>query len=249
MQISLEPFEQTISEINQRFQSPSDPLDSWDVARNIVRDIGGSAVNIAGTNLVGDKVSWARSSMSEAWLARYQSRNYQLVDPFLAALLAGHAEVMTDCGVLAPSDPAYELNHDLKSHGYGSLYASMTGSASSGFRSLVVYCSDQTLAQVDAAIGFDRLKIIHAIIAANTAAPSVAENSGQIAVQTAMLTPKEQDILCWLASGLRNDQIAFKANIAEVTVRKHLLSIREKLGATTREQAIAIAVRDGWVSL
>ncbi|WP_165798911.1 response regulator transcription factor [Shimia abyssi] len=187
--------------------------------------------------------------MSDIWLNRYEAKKYFLIDPFVGALLAGHSEVMTSCGTLGRSDPAWELNHDLKAHGYGSLYGSMAGSLTSGYRSLVVFCSDQTLAEVDAVIGLDRLKIIHAIIAANIPVPFAGYDGGEINIRPENLSPKERDVLSWLASGLRNDQIALKANVAEVTVRKHLLSIRRKLGAATREQAVAIAIRDGWISI
>jgi DNA-binding CsgD family transcriptional regulator len=247
--LSLDPFEKVVSEISQRFQPNSDSEGSWQVAQGIVWDIGGSAINVGGTTLEGDQAAWGRSSMSDAWLDVYQSKKYYLIDPFLTALLAGQPEVMTDCGTLHQSNPAYELNHDLKSHGYGSLYASTCGSMSNGYRSLVVFCSDQTLAEVNEKIGFNRLKVIHAIIAANILKPNGEANSGRITVRTENLTPRENDILKWLACGLRNDQIAFKANIAEVTVRKHLLSVRRKLQATTREQAIAIAIRDEWIFL
>jgi DNA-binding CsgD family transcriptional regulator len=249
MTSSLEPFEKTISEINERFKINGDEGDCWLIAQSIVYDIGGNAVNAIGTNLSGDQPGWGRSSMSDAWLERYDTQKYHLVDPFIVALIDRLPEVMTDCGVLGRSDPAYELNHDLKAHGYGSLYASTSGSLSSGYRTMVVFCSEHTLAEVDASIGFNRLKIIQAVIAANMPTQLDREAFGQVDVRRTSLTTKEYDVLSWLACGLRNDQIAFIGNIAEVTVRKHLLSIRKKLGATTREQAIAIAVRDGWIVL
>lgn len=249
MSSSLEPFENIVSAFNERFKVGGTEEDSWLIAQSIVRDVGGSALNIGGTNIAGDQPSWGRSSMSDAWLKRYETKNYHLVDPFIAALVGRLPEVMTDCGVLQQSDPAYELNHDLNAYGYGSLYASTSGSLSSGYREIVVFCSEHSLADVDASIGFKRLKVIHAIIAANMPTQLNGEFRGRIKVREASLTAKECDILCWLACGLRNDQIAFNGNIAEVTVRKHLLSIRKKLGAMTREQAIAIAVRDGWITL
>ena len=245
----LEPFERTISEINERFKVNGDDEDNWRIIQSIVHGIGGNAVNVGGTTLLGDQPGWGRSSMSAVWLEQYEAKQYHLVDPFISALINRLPEVMTDCGVLERSDPAYELNHDLKAHGYGSLYANTSGSLSSGYRAIVVFCTEHTLAEVDASIGFSRLKIIHAIIAANMPTQQNTEVSGRINIRRTSLTAKEYDVLNWLACGLRNDQIAFNGNIAEVTVRKHLLSIRKKLGATTREQAIAVAIRDGWITL
>ncbi|SPH22739.1 HTH-type quorum sensing-dependent transcriptional regulator VjbR [Ascidiaceihabitans donghaensis] len=254
MMLGLEPFEQMISEINARFQNTASGESNLQTAHTIVRDIGGLAVNVGGTTPAGDAAAWGMSSMSEAWLARYESEKYHLIDPFIAALVAGHAQVAVDCGTLPKIDPAYHLNHDLKAYGYGSLYGSSAGGLGSGYRTLVVFCSGETLAEVDARLGFDRLKIIHAIIAANIPNPSLSGPEDKdilrrFIVRERSLSPREHDVLSFLACGLRNDQIAFKTKIAEVTVRKHLLSIRQKLGASTREQAIAIAVRDGWITL
>lgn len=247
--LRLEPFERTVIEISNRFQADGRKQDNWEVAQDIVQQIGGTAVNVAGTSLLGDEIGWALSSMSDAWLTEYDTKKYYLVDPFIIALTSGNADVMTDCGTLSHSHSAYELNHGLKTFGYGSLFASTSGSLSSGYRSMVVFCSDHTLAQVDADIGFGRLKIIHAIIAANIPRQDEGDIFAGTFIKENSLTVKESDVLSWLACGLRNDQIAFKLNIAEVTVRKHLSAIRLKLGAVTREQAIAIAVRDGWITL
>ncbi|MBL1241838.1 MAG: helix-turn-helix transcriptional regulator [OCS116 cluster bacterium] len=63
------------------------------------------------------------------------------------------------------------------------------------------------------------------------------------------ITAKEKEVFSWLAVGLRNDAIADKLNIAEITVRKHIISARKKLNASTREQALAIAICDGHIQL
>lgn len=65
--------------------------------------------------------------MPESWLEVYTRKNYIQVDPFVSALVSGLPEIMIDCGTLPTSDPAYELNHDLKLHGYGSLIGTAYG--------------------------------------------------------------------------------------------------------------------------
>jgi DNA-binding CsgD family transcriptional regulator len=249
MALNLARFENALNEINQRFQKTSNPQDSWKIAQGVAEDMGGTAINVGGTTLEGDQPGWGRSSMSDAWLERYQHKKYHLVDPFIDALITGKSEVMTDCGTITASDPAYELNHDLKFYGYMSLYGTTYGSLNCGYRSIVVFCSDKSIAEVDRSIGLPQLTIVHALIAAHTPRPNADDADGQFVVRTDPLSSREADVLKWLACGLRNDQIALKAGIAEVTVRKHLLSARRKLWASTREQAVAIAIRDGWISL
>jgi DNA-binding CsgD family transcriptional regulator len=56
------------------------------------------------------------------------------------------------------------------------------------------------------------------------------------------LTVRERECLIWLASGLRYDRIAERLGISLATVELHVANARRKLGARTREQAVAIAV-------
>lgn len=56
------------------------------------------------------------------------------------------------------------------------------------------------------------------------------------------LTERERECLLWLAAGLRNDRIAERLGIRGATVEMHLRNARRKLGARTREQAVARAV-------
>lgn len=46
---------------------------------------------------------------------------------------------------------------------------------------------------------------------------------------------------------MANDRIAFALGIKPETVNLHIMSARRRLGARTREQAIAIAVRLGLI--
>lgn len=243
----LQDFERTVFETTQSFKDVKTAQDCWQVAIDVVHRLGGNALNVGGTNASGTEVGWARSSMSKAWLEEYERQGYLSVDPFVAGLLDGRTEAMADCGSLPRTDPAYNLNHGLKAHGYGSLYASMSGSQTSGYRSICVFCSEKSLSDVRQEIGFNLISTINAIITVNLATQTDTVHEDRLKVRDKELTAKEQEVLNWLASGLRNDQIAFKAKIAEVTVRKYLISIRKKVGASTREQAIAIAIRDGWL--
>jgi DNA-binding NarL/FixJ family response regulator len=63
------------------------------------------------------------------------------------------------------------------------------------------------------------------------------------------LTPREIDVLRHIGGGNRNRDIAERLFISEETVKVHIKHIMEKLGATDRTQAIAIAVRRGIIEL
>lgn len=64
-----------------------------------------------------------------------------------------------------------------------------------------------------------------------------------------MLTEREIDVLRHVAGGNRNRDIAERLFISEETVKVHIRHIMQKLGASDRTEAIAIAVRRGIVQL
>ena len=64
-----------------------------------------------------------------------------------------------------------------------------------------------------------------------------------------MLTPRELEILGWLAQGLANKQVAARLGVSEHTVKTHVAHAFEKLGVGTRAEAVARAVRMGLLSL
>jgi NarL family two-component system response regulator LiaR len=58
------------------------------------------------------------------------------------------------------------------------------------------------------------------------------------------LTPREREVLGLLVHGLTNTEIAAQLVVSLSTVKTHVSSIIAKLGASTRTEAVAIAVRD-----
>lgn len=62
------------------------------------------------------------------------------------------------------------------------------------------------------------------------------------------LTARERDVLRLLADGLSNEEIGKRLFISAETVRTHLRKAMDKLGAETRTQAVAVALRDRIIS-
>jgi DNA-binding NarL/FixJ family response regulator len=63
------------------------------------------------------------------------------------------------------------------------------------------------------------------------------------------LTAREIDVLSRVAGGNRNRDIADQLSISEETVKVHMKHIMDKLGASDRTQAVAIAIRRGIIQL
>ena len=63
------------------------------------------------------------------------------------------------------------------------------------------------------------------------------------------VTPREQEILNYMAKGYLNKQIALALEISEQTVKNHVTSILRKLNANARTQAVVEAIKHGLVTI
>jgi DNA-binding NarL/FixJ family response regulator len=63
------------------------------------------------------------------------------------------------------------------------------------------------------------------------------------------LTPRETEILSYMAKGYFNKQIAIELSISEQTIKNHITSILRKLDANARTQAVITAIKLGLITL
>ena len=63
------------------------------------------------------------------------------------------------------------------------------------------------------------------------------------------ITSRETDVLRMLAEGLVNKDIAARLGISEHTVKFHISSILDKLGASTRTEAVTLGIRRGLIPI
>jgi DNA-binding NarL/FixJ family response regulator len=63
-----------------------------------------------------------------------------------------------------------------------------------------------------------------------------------------VLTQREREVLRLLADGMTNEAMGAGLSISPQTVRTHVQKAMEKLGAQTRVQAVATALREGLIS-
>ncbi len=79
--------------------------------------------------------------------------------------------------------------------------------------------------------------------------PSIMDNSGSVtSVQDKrkkLLTPRQFEVLSYVAEGLSNKQIAYKMSVSEATVKLHINALLRAVGATNRTQAVVTAQKMG----
>jgi two-component system NarL family response regulator len=95
----------------------------------------------------------------------------------------------------------------------------------------------------------DLIGCIRDVLAGKTyIAPSAAAKLAE-GVTRVQLTPREMSSLRLMADGKSNKEIANELSISERTVKTHLGHLFEKLGVTSRTEAIKVATKRGLVRL
>src|SRR4026208_278363 len=95
----------------------------------------------------------------------------------------------------------------------------------------------------------DLVNCIRGVLAGKTyIAPAAAAKLAE-GVTRVRLTPREMSTLKLLADGKANKEIASALDISERAVKTHLAHLFEKLGATSRTEAVKVATRRGLVRL
>ena len=95
----------------------------------------------------------------------------------------------------------------------------------------------------------DLIGCIRDVLAGKTyLAPAAAAKLAE-GVTRVQLTPREMATLRLMADGKANKEIASELSISERTVKTHLGHLFEKLGVTSRTEAIKVATRRGLVRL
>ena len=99
----------------------------------------------------------------------------------------------------------------------------------------------------------------HPINESLTARPKVAEHvlqqfqelssRSESEAYISPLTPREIEILQYIADGYLNKQIAAELGISEQTIKNHVTSILRKLNANARTEAVVVAIKQGLIKI
>lgn len=94
-------------------------------------------------------------------------------------------------------------------------------------------------------------ELVGAIRAAHAGRSTLAPEAAQALIHAAThspspghdLTPREREVLALMVEGLNNPEIAQRLVVSQSTVKFHVSSILSKLNATSRTEAVALAVQ------
>lgn len=227
----------------------------WVRAIEFAQDLGASALGMSSISIGSDIPSWFRSSMREGFIKDYIQQDLVRHDPFVPHFKVSNSPLVfssSDAGVrTGQTRGVIAHKRRLLDHSYGQIIGVGSAGATPGVRRGVNFCFDlgQDWHEADQSYFMEHAKIFAAVVNAYVEAPSTFNLPGVILPRIPELTDRERDILSYLAQGFKNDRIAERTGLAEVTVRKHMTAARYKLGASTREQALALAMKFGLISV
>lgn len=76
---------------------------------------------------------------------------------------------------------------------------------------------------------------------------TLVESPGYRNLAAAALSSRERDVLQLLADGLSTREVARRLNYSERTIKNVLQHLTVRLDLRNRTQAVAVAVRNGWI--
>lgn len=236
-----------VEDLLTSIQTADGPSSAWDTAAAFFGSFGLDRVIYLDVGPVRERVL---TTMPAAWMAHYTERNHSRIDPFIRYCAASLTPVGTGIDYLE------EYSYlDARERGF------IREAAETGFRS-GMSCMIRVKGPMGAAgwnlgstMTREQLEQILARegdilrLAAHLSHEKLVQSDSSAETGAPVLSPRETECLQWLAAGLRTKEIADRMGIRPITVELHLRNARNRLGAQTREQALARAIAAGLLSV
>lgn len=228
-----------------RLNSARDSRDVWMSSLQVLSDLGLSKVVFFDLSKATAPV--ILSNAGADWTDEYTATVLAGRDPFPLNCLSRVDPVLTGIGHMEGQDYLSDAALEQVAQGSESLNI-RTGLS-------ITLCPDQTGAGIGlnlmsnhSVAEFSQLRAEQEAVWRAWCQLTYAGLSKQPApLPVAILSVRESDCLALVADGLRTNEIAYRLGISDGTVEMHTRNARAKLGAKTRDQAVAIAVRSGLV--
>lgn len=225
------------------------PQRKWEAAIRLCREVELDSMLVAKVDVSRGAIHWINTNMPDAWMEEYLHEGYAEADPVLNGLSGGTASMTIRSGFVRRDDHddvrVYNLNHGLKSSGIGSAHCLRYGAAQ-GPAVYATLAAAGSAEQMLASSPLD-LQVLGALFAPAVDVPVKSLSNSIPGV--ASLSQRQREVLSLLAEGHQAARIADRLGITEAAVNKHFAAARVKLGASTREHALAMALQRGLISL
>lgn len=232
----------TIFDLVDRIHAATSIADTWDIYMGAAQDVGlayGIACFYPHDQNIGQTTFASR--LPEHWLQTYVSKNYQEIDPVLARTFwetkpftwsLDEWDGVSDSRIKQWRDDKFAV---------GLTAGLAIPDRRDGRLKLIAVCGNTgSLAREE------KLSLYYAGLETLAQMHQLGLRGGQ--QDTAPLSPRERECLNWLSAGKSDLDIGTILGISEKTVGTHIERVKQKLGVTTRAQAIVCALRRGDLS-
>jgi len=188
------------------------------------------------------------TTMPVEWVRRYDEYNYIDVDPRVRALSTAPLPVVWDRTTFRGESAKMDLFlRDASNHGLTSGISFPIGDtrgrpAIMALNSSIADWDEARLQQINSNFGDIMLfgQYFHELIMTGLLDKAIGPlNQGRA------LSPRERECLGFIARGLASEDISERMSITVRTVQMHVDSMRTKLGASNRQEAVALAIKRG----
>lgn len=234
-------------------QNSQNEEESWTSIHDILSKIGASHLVAAKIAKKDEAILWVRTSMKDSWMKQYLDRQYYTVDRVIKQGVKQSTTINFRCGdMFGPgkqlTDLEQEFNLGLQDAGYGEIRAQTFTTDDRETSKISTICFDD---HKDVIENLNEVHVgqLQSLMSVFLSKPISSKSPGLVKFGGQTLSARERDVLAYLSQGMMTAKIAEKLGLAEVTVNKHFNSGKKRLGASTREQALAIAMASGAISL
>jgi DNA-binding CsgD family transcriptional regulator len=200
---------------------------------------------------VGESLSYVFTTMPPEWVAIYDQRSYVEVDPRVESLLRVQLPLIWDQRSFRGQSVQVDefLNTGLRfGLGSGIAVGLLTSKGHGVMCALNSSSEELTVARRTEIFNSSADIMLFAHFFYEMFVSSIIEQALPPISHGAPLSAREKECVTLAAHGLKGVDIAHQLGIAPRTVQFHFDSIRSKLAASTRQEAVAKAVQAGIVS-
>ena len=187
--------------------------------------------------------TYAIATYSDAWFVRYVVQEYSRIDPVIAQ--GRKSEHPFDWRTLSEGGDLGRFWQDAKDHGVSRVGLSIP--VHSQHNAASIFSISNLLPEaVDEILGDDEfVSLLYKFTSfLHDKALRKHQNKGSLPVGED-LTQREKDVLKYASEGMQMRGIAEAMERSPETIKTHLTTARQKLGALTTTHAVALATRDG----
>lgn len=217
----------------------------WDVVSSFFANQGFDKLIYMNTKIGGPQVF---SNLSDSWSEHYEDRRYHSIDPFLTHCCKTYVPVSTGADYVESyeylTNPAQKLIQEAGEFGFRAGFSSMVRAGSAGQHIAGWNIGSSLGAPEVEKLRAERQGALRLAAAyAHERMERIDELQGFSGLPSPVrLSPRETECLHLLVGGARNKEIANRLGLSSAAIELYLRNARIKLGAKTREEAVARAI-------